>query len=230
MNREDWQAWREAKGVQKKRLMARLTSANEPLVQQFASRFIAKTQYAVDSLRDDIFQAARVGLMIAIDEWDPAAGAFSTIAFFKMRHEMQLVLRHATPVSRPKDADLPRAQQDAMAKFYALNGRDPEPAEMGISPSAMKRAQAAQATFSCIDPRSQEWEPTRRRISTIPPAAIAIVPDAPEDTIDRKRDMKALRTFVKGLSLDERKEFWGGKNASLTEAAKNYINRRRVLR
>lgn len=230
MNRIDFDAWKTATGAKKNRLMTKMVTENEPLVQRFASAFLTRTQYSVDSLRDDIFQAARLGLMVAIGEWDPALGAFSTLAFFKMRHEMQLVLRHATPISRPKDADLPRAQQDAMAAFYAQHGRDPEPSEVGIAPSAMKRAQAAQATFMAIDARATPFERTKRSTSSCPPAAIATVPDAPEDAIDRKRDMAALRTFVRSLAPDARAEFWTGKNTALTEAAKNYIERRKVMR
>jgi DNA-directed RNA polymerase specialized sigma subunit len=230
MNRIDFDAWKTATSrVKKSRLMAKMAAENEPLVQRFASAFLGRTQYAIDNLRDDIFQAARLGLLAAIAEWDPERGAFSTLAFFKMRHEMQLVLRHATPISRPKDADLPRAQQDAMAAFYAQHGREAEPVEVGIAPSAMKRAQAAQATFMAIDPRTQPFDRTKR-ISSCLPAAIATVPDAPEDAIDRKRDMLALRTFVRKLAAKDRGEFWTGKRDDLTKEATDYVARRRAVR
>ncbi len=231
MNRDDFEEWRKATSRAKKAgLLAKMAHDNEALVQRFAGAFIQRTKYATESIREDIFQAARIGLLTAISEWDPDAGAFSTIAFFKMRHEMQLVLRHATPISRPKDADLPRAKQDAMAAFYAKHGRDPEPEEVGITPSALKRAQAAQATFMGISTVNQQRPKFHRWASTCPPAALAVAADAPEDAIDRARDLKALRTFVRKLSAKDREEFWTGKRDDLTKAATAYVERRRVIR
>jgi DNA-directed RNA polymerase specialized sigma subunit len=232
MIRADWDEWKACAGQAKKsRLMAKMVRENESLVQRFASAFIARTQYAVENIRDDIFQAARIGLMVAIIKWNPARAAFSTLAFFEMRHEMQLVLRHATPISRPKDADLPRNKQDAMAAFYAQHGREPEPFEVGVAPSALLRAQAAMATFEPIDVRSQQYDaPSKRHTSSVPPIMLATVPDAPEDAIDRARDMKALRTWARKLTAPERKEFWGGKRPDLTRAATDYVERRRVIR
>src|ERR1700676_315056 len=102
MNRGDFDKWQKARGPHKVRLMAKMCIDNELLVEKFAVAFMKHTQYAVGHLRDDVFQAARIGLMVAITQWKPHVATFSTFAFFKMRNEMQKVLEHATPISRPR--------------------------------------------------------------------------------------------------------------------------------
>jgi hypothetical protein len=52
-------------------------------------------------------------------------------------------------------------------------------------------------------------------------------PDAPEETIDRKRDVEYLKAFLKTLPAKDRKEFWTGTRADLTERAKAYVEKQR---
>jgi RNA polymerase sigma factor (sigma-70 family) len=216
VNLPDFRAWQKARGPAKARLLAKMSADNEPLVEKFAMGFLKSTQYATDPVRDDVFQAARIGLLTAITKWDPELGAFSTLAFFEMRNEMQLVMRHVTPVSRPRDADLDKCKQDAIAVFQTKHGRAPTPEEVGVRPAAIVRMQKARASFTSLAVAQNEPAETPE--------------DSPEDIIDRKRDMASLQAYVRGLSPAERKEFWTGKREDLTAEAKEYVERRRNIR
>jgi DNA-directed RNA polymerase specialized sigma subunit len=148
MDRAKWQEWRDTpEGPRKRRLFGQLVADNESLAQRIADGFLERSKYSLDGLRDDILQASLLGIMLGIQKWDPAKGAFSTCAFRWALHEMQQVAKHAMPVTIPKEAYLPKAKQDAAAAFAARTGRDPEPAEIGVTPAATVRAQAAMARF-----------------------------------------------------------------------------------
>lgn len=218
MNRDLFTLWRSLskEDFRKAQLFDQLVKDNEPLVRKCAGEFILGTRYHVDSIREDILQAARIGLIRAIHKWEPVRGAFSTIAYHWMRHEMQQVTRHATPITRPKDADLPRTKQDAAAAFYAQHGRDPTPAEIGVTAQAMRQAQAAAATF------------VGEAFANEIPAAE--VPPTPEADIDRARDVEALKGFIRKLSPTDRKEFWAGKREDLIEKARLYVSQRRKVK
>lgn len=198
----------------KRQWLAALMVENEALVQRCASDFLARTRYHTDSLRDDIFQAARIGLMTAITRWDPTRAKFSPFAWGWIRHEMQSAMRYATPVTRPKSADLPRRKQDEAARFYATHGREPTSAELGVAPCAAARAEKAAARF--VPVREAEQEPTD-------------VPDVEGDT-DRARDAALLTGWLGKQTAKDRREFWTGKRADLTARATKYIKAKKAAR
>lgn len=217
MNILDFKAWKKAKTpTHRNALMAKMVKDNEPLIQKCAAAFLARTNYHTESLREDVYQAARIGMIRAIERWEPRRGAFSTVAYYWARHEMQLVLRDATPITRPKDADLPKSKQDFAASFYAINGREPTAEEMGLPASALRRAEKAMAGFVRIDSPVLEIEEEQD--------------ETPEDAIDTARDLKSLATFTKKLSPSDRKEFLTGKREDLNILAKEYVEQRRSMR
>lgn len=223
MNLDDFRAWQKARGGAKARLLAKMSADNEPLVEKFAMGFLKSTSNAPEHLRDDVFQAARIGLLTAITKWDPELGAFSTVAFFEMRNEMQMVMRHRNPISFPRDALLDQCKQIEIEVFETKHGRTPDPEEVGIRPAAMVRHQKARAVFAPLDA-------VESRTRMMKGAALEPEEGDPESAIDRKRDMKALQWFVRGLSAADRKEFWTGKREDLNTEAKSYVERRRNLR
>lgn len=211
MIRSNFDEYTRATGALKSLWLEALVVENEALVQRCATEFLARTNYHIEPLRDDVFQAARIGLMQAIQRWEPMRASFSTAAYFWMRHEMQLVVRHASPVSRPKSADLPRRKQQEAARFFALTGREPTPGELGVTASAVVRAQKAAARF--VPVREAELEPTE-------------VPDT-EGALDRKRDTESLQAFLTTrLSVKQRAAFWAG-DEKLVAWAKRFIENRR---
>lgn len=215
LDRAKWLEYRaRSPGPRKQKLLGELVLSQERLVQQQVAKFVTGTRYYVEAMREDLEQAARIGLIRAINGWDPNKGAFSTIAGFWCRHEMQQVVRHATPISRPKSADLPRRNQDAAASFYAAHGRDPDPQEIGITEAASQRAQKAAAGFVHIG------------LGDLP----SHDEDTAEEVLDRNRDMRALKRFMGRLTASEKREFWDGKRADLVADAKRYVEGRRGLR
>ncbi len=215
MNRALWDTYRAAPpGVKRQKLLAKLLEDEDGLAQQQVAKFVAGTRYYVGAMREDILQAARIGILRAIDKWNPAKGAFSTIAGYWCRHEMQEVLQHASPITHPRKADLPRRTQEAADAFYARHGREPDPQEIGVTPAAADRAQAASMRFIHLNlyefPSDEE--------------------DSPEETLDRNRDMRALKRFMLRLTPQEKRDFWAGKAPALVADAKRYVEGRRGLR
>jgi len=212
MDRLAWNAYRKARGARRARLQAKLLADNEALARAYATAYAKHTQYYTEHLADDLLQAARIGLLRALDGWDPEKGAFSLCAYFWSLHEMQLVVRHATGVSVPKSAFIPQKKQNEVARFFALHGRDPLPEEIGLTDIVIDRARKAMAAF-------------------VPMTEAEGVPDdslpSPEAVIDRKRDAAALREFVEALSFRDRKDFWTGDRPELTERARKFVEERR---
>ncbi len=67
-----------------------LLEQNEGLVRKFASPYLRR----FPSLQEDILQAARLGLLEALNRWDPERGALSTAASFWIRAHIQEFLRN----------------------------------------------------------------------------------------------------------------------------------------
>ncbi len=63
---------------------------NEGLVRKFAGPYLRR----FPSLQEDILQAARLGLLEALNRWDPGRGALSTVASFWIRAHIQEFLRN----------------------------------------------------------------------------------------------------------------------------------------
>jgi RNA polymerase sigma factor (sigma-70 family) len=209
--------WRASTGATKKSIFDELVSENDPLVGRFANDFLKATRCHTGYVVEDIFQAARIGLMTAIRRWKPDKGAFSTLAFHCARHEMQNVLRNgARPLSITRHAYLPRAKQDAMAAYYAQHGHDPEPEEIGVSAADVSLAQRASATYVSL----AEADDVAAETGDV----------SPEDRIDRKRDARALNTWLKRLTPKDRTAFWAGKRPDLETRARNYVAARRNVR
>lgn len=220
MNRQTWDQYRAATGAERKRLLDDLVASQEPLAQDLMAKFVAGTRYYIEEMREDLIQAARIGIIRAIEKWDPERGAFSTVAGFWCRHEMQQVTRDATPISLPHRAHLPKKKQDALAAFTAQKGRAPtaeERQELGIADSDLARAQKAAVTFASVDALEQE-------------PAVGGDEEPIEDTIDRQRDMRALAAFMSRLTPAEKRAFWAGDRPDLAKKAKEYVAARRAVK
>jgi RNA polymerase sigma factor (sigma-70 family) len=217
MNHARWSAWRVASGQVKASIFAELMADNDPLAHKFAGDFIRATRCHTGFVVEDLLQAARIGLMVAIRRWKPDKGAFSTLAFQCARHEMQNVMRSgARPVSITRHAYLPKSKQDEAAAYYAQHGRDPEPEEIGVTRADVTLAQRANATYVPLTEADD--------------VATSEGDFSPEDKIDRGRDARSLNTWLKRLSSKDRAAFWAGKRPDLEVAAKAYVAARRTVR
>ncbi len=215
MDRATWEQWKASKTPrEKRRLCSKLLADNDRLAQYYVVSFSKWSAYYTANMQDDLLQAARIGIIRALPAWDPDKGGFSAVGYWWARHEMQLVARHASRISVPKSAFLPKKKQDEIAKFEARHGRHPTPEEVGLTDRVVDRARAAMVEI--VDVRDADEV-----------AAEQDGHDAPEAAIDRKRDMAALGVFVMKLSKKDRSEFWSGDRPDLTERAKAHVEKSR---
>lgn len=214
MDRKIWADYRAAEGREKTRLRDKLIVDNEALAKYYVREFEKRSSYYTENIHEDLLQAARIGMIRALDAWKPDEGGFSSVAFWWAIHEMQLVTRHASGVSVPKSAFMPRKKQDEIARFVALHGREPAPEEVGLTEKVLDRARKANVAMA---PESDADE-------------IPSEPDDFEGAIDRKRDLAALKEFVNTLGKKDQKEFWTGDRSDLTEQAKQFVEGRRICR
>jgi DNA-directed RNA polymerase specialized sigma subunit len=214
MNRLTWHDWRSATGPAKARLLTILATENEPLVQKFASRFLLAARCFPDPLRDDVFQAARIGLLKAINKWDPARGAFATIAWYEMRHEMQIVLKDVTPLTYPRDMIFAKSSEHEADTFLTKTGRAPEPGEVALTGFQARRPTHTPARFVSV--REAEGQTDGE--------------PEPEADIDRARDVAHLKLWLSKQTKRDQTEFWTGKREDLTARAKTFVDARRAAR
>lgn len=215
MDRVVWRQWRDAPpGARKRALSAKLLADNDNLAQYYVARFSRRSSYYTANMQDDLLQAARIGMLEALPAWDPDKGGFSAVGFWWALHEMQQVARHASRISVPKSAFLPKSKQDEIAKFEATNGRPPEPEEVGLTQRVLDRARAA--TVEIVDVSEAD------DVAHEDDGAMS-----PEEAVDRKRDQASLQAFLKRLTAKDRKEFWSGDRGDLIELAKKFVAARR---
>jgi len=206
--------WKKAPTPKK---LAALFADNERIVAWAVNRILSKTEYATASLREDAMQNGRIGLLRAIRTWNDRLPRFGHHAHLHIRKEVQMGLKYATPVTCPSGG--PRVsvkKQEEAAAFFAKYGREPTPSELGVAQSIIVRHAKAAVRFA-------------------PVSAAEHVPVMPSDTeieadIDRQRDMRALRAFLDTLSAADKKKFWTGKDAGLTERARVFVEGRRGQR
>lgn len=137
--------YREAKGqgdtAAARRIAEALVTLNEGLVKQFGMRF-GRPQTADE--KHDVFQAARMGVLRALEDFDPAKGAFSTHAQWHIRDYVQRFSGKPTAVSRPRSAQMPARVAKAMREFRQRYGREPSAEELGVD--ARRLAEWSSAT------------------------------------------------------------------------------------
>jgi len=210
--RADWDSWKAAPTPAK---LAALVADNEPLVEKIAAFLMAKIEGASESMRDDLLQAGRIGLLRAIRTWNPNGAKFSPFAWGWVRHEMQTAMAHgACPVSYPRRLLFATNGQAKAASHYAQHGVDPAPETIGITKGLAERVQKSQARFVPVSAAEN----------------MATQDEEIEADIDRQRDMKSLKAFLAKLTEEERKRFWTGKDDKLTARAKVFVGGRRVSR
>jgi RNA polymerase sigma factor (sigma-70 family) len=194
------------------RKLAALMASNDLLVQKCANTLLLRAP--CPSFMPDALQAGRIGLLHAIRTWDPSRAKFSPYAWGWVRHEMQSAFaRGAKQVSYPRRLIFAKNGQDKADSFYAQHGVYPMPAQIGISAGLAVRVERARAKFVSAH------------------FAEGLVNDTEiEADIDRQRDMKALRAFLDTLNAADKKKFWTGKDAGLTERARVFVEGRRGQR
>jgi DNA-directed RNA polymerase specialized sigma subunit len=204
--------YRTARGKKKAALLAELVAAEEPLVQRLAARFLGRINIDTSHIREDVLQAARIGILRAVQTWEPCRGSFLTVAWGWTRLEMQRVMGHAAPVSYPRSLLFDGGFQHEAAVFYAKHGRDPTPEELHVP--ARKRLAHGRVPAKFVSLAKAEKE-------------VAEEPrdEAAELEAEKLQDeqMKTLQFYLATLTKSERTALLAGKRADLFAAAKAYV-------
>jgi RNA polymerase sigma factor (sigma-70 family) len=115
-----WRAWKaETDDRKRDRLLGAFITGHEGLAHLIVGRMLHDGA-ARGCDRDDLMQAARLGLVIAANGWDPTRGRFTTYAWWRVRKEVQRAIDHDMPLrGRPGK---PRPQRMPMRRSIPAPG------------------------------------------------------------------------------------------------------------
>lgn len=132
-----------------KRLRDRMVQANMPLVWKVAKRTLGSRSHNAANLEEAVQEGA-IGLMRAVDEFDPSRGSFSTCAAYWIRHHVQNCMHHQVDFAKQRSACMPPTVVREVTKFRARYGREPEPQEIEYKGQKCTRDQWARWTDQAI--------------------------------------------------------------------------------
>lgn len=113
-----------------RRVAEAIVRANEGLVKKFGMKF-GRPQTL--EAKEDVFQAARMGILRSIEDFDPAKGSFSTHAQWHIRDYVQRWSGKTSAVTRPRSASMPGYVAKALRDYRQRYGREPEASELGVT-------------------------------------------------------------------------------------------------
>ena len=123
-----FEAWKQTGD---KRLEDKLIADNDLLACQQVKK-LCRIGHIAES--EDLFQAGRIGLLIALRKYDPSKAAFSTYAAHWIRDQFQQCHLHLDrEIYRPKGYGLPFSIVRKMDAIQAKDGREATPEELGVS-------------------------------------------------------------------------------------------------
>ena len=205
MNELIWKEMSKASAAKRKKIVTEVFLANTPLIGIAVQRFSNKEGVRRKHLAKDLYQAASLGLVNAINTWRPAKqgpSSFSHWAFVHMRQEMQVAWLESKVVSVPRDVmfanvrpGVPEAELNRREKLHA------HVADWNYVPYV----DGEQPSGRCTQPTEEE-------------------------DIDRRRDAGYLQDFLATLSKTNQRAFWGAERPDLVEKAKAYVEYRRATR
>ncbi len=107
-----------------------VVQGNEGLVVKFAMRY-ARAQNDED--KDDAKQAARMGILRAAKDFNPALGSFSTHAHNHIRDYVQRWSGRTASVTRPRSASMPASVAKAAQRWRQTYGSEPSASDLGVT-------------------------------------------------------------------------------------------------
>lgn len=172
---------------------------NKGLVRAYCKRFTARSRHADN---EDFLAAGMVGLMRAIDSYDPAQGKFSSWAFQPIRRE---VLRAVRQADHPtvNIAEFER-RPEILAAYRALKNDDehyePSPEEVAVL-VGMRADQVARVLYPPKLESAHGTDRSRHRVELVPSAELG-----PDSLVVSALTVNALRKH--GLAaLDARERY-----------------------
>lgn len=182
-----------------------LLMQNIRLVHHVARQVIRSSR--IDAEFDDLVSAGTIGLMNAVDNFDPSRGlAFSTFAAPRIRGAILDDLRrrdHVPRSIRRKQRELNRAKESLMATLDRLPTDGEVAQEMGIDEDKFRKweREAEQATRVSLD---RPLDPSRPRSST--PEEVLPGADGADtiDALNQNEELQILRDEILELKEQER--------------------------
>jgi RNA polymerase sigma factor (sigma-70 family) len=113
-----------------KRWQTLIVLQNQGLVRTLVNRFVPS---ASEADKEDAMQAGSMGLLRALEDYDPEKSSFSTYAAHWVRDHIQRWAGKPTAVSRPRSASMPASVARAAARFRMQFGREPSAADLGVT-------------------------------------------------------------------------------------------------
>ncbi len=200
---------------------------NEGLAKKFGFRY-AKPQ--TEAERDDVWQAARMGVLRAAKDFDPAKGTFSTHAAWHIRDYVQRYAGKTSAVVRPKSAKMPASVAKAMAMYRLKNGHEPSASELGITQEQLDEWSSAthfvevddvDEEHPCVElTYDEEQADTQTRVMQLEEAWT----HALADLSDRNRDI-ADRVLMKGETTTSVAELKGLTHGRVIQVCKRIETR-----
>jgi RNA polymerase sigma factor for flagellar operon FliA len=178
---------------------------NIRLVHHVARQVIRSSR--IDAEFDDLVSAGTIGLMNAVDNFDPGRGlAFSTFAAPRIRGAILDDLRrrdHVPRSIRRKQRELNRAKEALMATLDRLPTDSEVATEMGIDEGKVRKweREAEQATRISLD---RPLDPSRPRSSTPEEVLAGADGQETEDALNQNEELQILRDEILKLKDQER--------------------------
>lgn len=208
-----YRAWRGTlPGPAKDKLLTKLMVDNDRLVRRLADKFLSRLNVDSAAMREDVLQAGRLALFRAFHTFKPARGSFSTCVGNWARLEMQRVMAHNAPISFPRGLLFASPNSRYTTKctpFSAVHGREPTEREL----SGLDDVKVAEF----VSVSKAEHIPETVRDGAVDTAA--------EEAHDR--DLDLVRTFLGGLTKEQRAGLQAGSQKSLARRLKALVEARR---
>lgn len=136
------------------RMLNGLVIANDRLVEKITRRTLG-SRSRVEANLDEACNEGRLGLVRAIEEFNPERGAFSTCAGFWIRYYVQTCMQKQVDFAKQRPACMPASVARLANKFRLNNGREPEAADLGVEPAKWARWLDQAVTVSVEDMTSR---------------------------------------------------------------------------
>ncbi len=114
----------------KRRIEDAIVSLNQGLVRRLAMRF-GRPQNEED--KEDAMQAGSMGVLRAIQDFNPELGTFSTHAGNHIRDYIQRFSGKTVSVARPRSASMPASIARIASKYRMTHGREPSAQDLGVT-------------------------------------------------------------------------------------------------
>ena len=127
--------YQEAKAAGNKALCRKLSEqillANKGLIIRFARRYGREVE------AEDAEQACALGMLRALDDFDPSKSTFSSYVGWWARDHVQRFSGRPTSINRPRTSTMPGAIKRKMTVFRTQYGREATAEDLGVSQSQL---------------------------------------------------------------------------------------------